>query len=393
MPIVFVFCSTIPPGAPPSCVFDTAKKLSTYHDVVFITIPTRSVFNILLYIRFLINLIKILVRTEHSLISWQNFTFLPTYPYLLSRVQKFIMYIPLYLYLQFKKIKGEKIVLITMSSDEDDVYKFIPAYASVFDCLDVYYPEMFQVNNKQISRYDAVLAHTDILVNELTKINSQTYRFSPGHHDGIEIRTSLDKIPHSVVFAGGISKRISYMLLTQVIDMLPHIQFYFIGEQYLMKHYVDPAKDRRCLTLWVNLLKRKNVHYLGSLPLPVVNQLLPLFEVAIIPYLSQHQSHEYSNRETVPIKLLAYLANHLPVVTTRLPSIEELAHANKLKIYFADDPNTFTKHIQDALSRNNISLYNPTVIKKILASTSIDTKITQLNKLLAEIIRRNKAIL
>ena len=263
---LIVFCSNIPHCHPPFDLLETAREFSNENKVIFIDVPTQlEDFNIdyfKKYIKFLIQ------NKEKDFFIWEfriNFNLLSRLFF--SKINEWVNYTLLktFLFLQ-KSLFSYYLILIITSPENDDVYSHIPYDIKIFDCKDKTYPDQFLKNKHNIISSNAILTNTELIFNELKRIKTPIYKISSGYYKHFAIQKSINvKIPNSVLFFGGISHRIDYNLLISVIEKLPEIHFFFIGEIYLLKYYIDKKLDYVCMKKWRNLLEHSNVHFLGNL--------------------------------------------------------------------------------------------------------------------------------
>ncbi|MGK2937019.1 MAG: glycosyltransferase [Solirubrobacteraceae bacterium] len=103
-----------------------------------------------------------------------------------------------------------------------------------------------------------------------------------------------------VGYAGGLTERIDWALLEQIVERRPEWTLLLVGH--------DPAAAPRALHL------RENVVFTGSLPYDGALRAIARFDVGIIPVRSGAFSHGNSF-----LKLGDYLAAGLPVVASEVP--------------------------------------------------------------------------
>ena len=270
--------------------------------------------------------------------------------------------------LYLKKVLGWRVVLITTVPYPYDIYQRIPADITLFDCTDQYSATEFSENEMTIRTFDKVFANTSLLCSLLKKHNPHVTRISSGYCDNLTFRNhSRTKVEKSVVFSGGISRRIDYVLLMELSRRLPEYNFFFLGEIYLNRHYVD-TQDEYCWQQWQTLCTRPNVHYLGAFSSTQSLEILPLFQTGIIPY----DPSDAMNYHSHPIKLYEYIARGLFVVSTPLPSVKE--HAKMFPLFVADTPVRFAQAIVQA-TRKQYTKQEEDQIRRLLERQSLDRKV------------------
>ena len=149
-----------------------------------------------------------------------------------------------------------------------------------------------------------------------------------------ELPPDIRDIKHPIVgFFGGIDDHTSDMnLLKRVIDLLPEINFVFVG-----KASVDCT----------GLFSQKNVRMLGQKPYEQIPHYGKCFDVAIMPW-RQNRWIEACN----PIKLKEYLALGKPIVSTPFAELQKYRDV----VYVAKTVNEFADCIKRALSENTPEL-------------------------------------
>lgn len=133
-------------------------------------------------------------------------------------------------------------------------------------------------------------------------------------------------------YFGALAAWLDYELVRRVAELLPHVNFVFIGHDYdgsLKELESGPA----------NILILPPVDY-AVLPCSAV-----WFDVALLPF----KINEIT-LATSPLKLFEYMALGLPVVSTPIPEVRKYRG-----VLIADDPDSFARAIVEGLSlKNNI---------------------------------------
>jgi len=140
----------------------------------------------------------------------------------------------------------------------------------------------------------------------------------------------IKDIPSPIVgFFGGIDDHTTNMnLVREVIDLLPEMNFVFVG-----KASVDCGK----------LLGKKNVWMLGQKPYEQIPHYGKCFDVAIMPWQQNRWIHACN-----PIKLKEYLALGKPIVSTPFAELEKYLDV----VYRCESSEEFTQKIKLALREN-----------------------------------------
>ncbi len=118
----------------------------------------------------------------------------------------------------------------------------------------------------------------------------------------------FDKIPKPIVgFVGAISNyKIDFELLLYAADQNPNYSFVLIGSI----GEGDPRTDAS------ELLKRKNIFFLGPKPYEEIPGLMSFFDIGILP----SRKNKYTEA-MFPMKFFEYLASGLPVTAIEIPSL------------------------------------------------------------------------
>lgn len=357
--ILLIYCSVVPHDFPPFHRINFVRELSKYINVIFVDLP--SIFRfvpISKLINFYVPLIKTLFRFDYTFV-WELFRF------------RRFHFLILNFYLLFQKYYfNKKIVLYTTSGYFDPIYRYIPYDKSVFDCPDIHEGE-FERNKNWINKFDLVFANTKLVFESIRKYNRKVKMMPSGYRNYKIINFTKEKIPNSVLFLGGISQRIDYDFLIKVIENLPNVEFYFIGEVYLNKYYVE-KKDKARLKKWMKLLAFSNVHYLGELSENILESILPIFKVGIIPYFSKDSFNFYSN----PIKLYDYLSYGIYTISTSLPNVENFT--GNFPIYTANSASEFVINIKRVLEKTEKEIFRyENQIMRFLKSESMENKVSR----------------
>lgn len=357
--LLLIYCSVVPHDFPPSHRVNFVWELSRHVSVIFVDLPSSLRLNPLSRaFKFYISLIYSFFRFEYPFV-WEFFRF--------QRVHFLILHI----YLLFQKyFLKKRIILYTTSGFYDSIYRYIPYEKSIFDCPDRHKDE-FEKNKSWIQKFNLVFTNTKLLFESVNKYNNNVKIVASGYLDNRIPESFHHKILNSVLFSGGISQRIDYGLLEKVIRRLPQVQFYFVGEVYLNKYYIEPEDNHR-LKKWRKILNYPNVHYLGNFSETVLQNILPLFGIGIIPYVTSDVFNYYSN----PIKLYDYLAYGMSVISTPLPNVE--IFTNSLPVYTARSPLEFVRKIEMVLRKSDRDIFKyKDKVARLLQSQNVERKKTQ----------------
>jgi glycosyltransferase involved in cell wall biosynthesis len=133
-----------------------------------------------------------------------------------------------------------------------------------------------------------------------------------------------------VGYIGGMADhKLDIELIIEVIELLPEFSFVFIG---------DASQEYR------DMFTKDNVKILGKQPYERIPYFGKCFDVAMLPWKINRWTDAAN-----PIKLKEYLALGKPIVSTRLPELQNYLDV----VYAADTAAQFTESIKRALSEDS----------------------------------------
>jgi glycosyltransferase involved in cell wall biosynthesis len=219
-----------------------------------------------------------------------------------------------------------------------------------------------------------VLATSPLLYESKSRFNRNTH-FHPNVADTAHFMKALDEkaeIPEDLKsiaapragFIGAISRyKMDFELLVETADRLPNVSFVLIGPVGAG----DPGTDISSLE------KRKNVFILGARDFGDLPSYLKGLDVCLIPFrINETTLHVF------PMKFFEYLSAGKPVVSTRLPSLEEYAGL----CYLASEVGTFVSSIEAALAEDRST--NREARIALAAENSWERRIETLSELVIE---------
>lgn len=144
-------------------------------------------------------------------------------------------------------------------------------------------------------------------------------------------REDLRAIPHPrLIFVGALSQyKVDFSMIRQVAEKLPHVHWILIGAV----GEGQPGTQRPP--------EGYNIHLLGPRPYEALPSYLGYCDIAVLPATRNNYT-----AAMFPMKFFEYLASGLPVVSTRLPALEDFED-----LYFpADSAEEFALHIEQVLA-------------------------------------------
>lgn len=190
--------------------------------------------------------------------------------------------------------------------------------------------------------YREVLARSDLVIANCEPVARSMQELAPVVHvvpNGLELRDGvarpprpkeLRRVPRPIIgYVGNLSQRIDVRLLKRVVRSRPDWQFVFVGSAHHDQSVLD-------------LDYRKNVHFVGVKRYDETLAFIEHFDVAMVPHLDNEMT-----RSMNPLKAFVYCSTGVPVVSTPVANLDELAGL----ITVADGPDAFVAAIEDALRR------------------------------------------
>jgi len=236
--------------------------------------------------------------------------------------------------------------------------KYISAFSHalvVYDCTD-YFAGLFvasearNVNLREqaiITRANIILANSPVLyarlVKNFPKRKQRIYEVPAGYEianyfsfiKGAANRIASDNRP-TIGYIGTLNERMDFPLIHSVAQQLHEMNFVFIGDPDTLPRIRPHA---HLVARGLDVLRRlPNVTLYTGIPHKDLPGLVSQFTVGIIPYRTNDPFNRYSN----PIKLYAYLARGVPVVSTNLPIMNSFSP----HVRVARTPQEFIQHIQ-----------------------------------------------
>ncbi|GIU89472.1 MAG: hypothetical protein KatS3mg010_0571 [Acidimicrobiia bacterium] len=187
-----------------------------------------------------------------------------------------------------------------------------------------------------------MLARSDLVIANCEPVAQSMQELAPVVHvvpNGLELRDGvarpprpkeLRRIPRPIIgYVGNLSQRIDVRLLKRVVRSRPDWQFVFVGSAHHDQSVLD-------------LGYRRNVHFVGVKRYEQTLAFVEHFDVAIVPHLDNEMT-----RSMNPLKAYVYCSTGVPVVSTPVANLDELAGL----VTVADGPDAFVAAIGDALRR------------------------------------------
>ncbi|GGB41694.1 glycosyltransferase [Fictibacillus barbaricus] len=163
---------------------------------------------------------------------------------------------------------------------------------------------------------------------ELFSSHGKTYYIPNGIDlSKYHVQKNIENKRPKVGYVGLMQERIDVKLLKYVIEKNGDIDFCFVGPILTPKYFKE-------------LLKYKNVEFIGAVHHDLIPNYINNFDACIIP----HKVNKFT-KSMNPLKLYEYLACGKHVITTNIPPAEEF----KDIIYITNEYEIFSNYVHDAV--------------------------------------------
>ena len=190
------------------------------------------------------------------------------------------------------------------------------------------------------TNYREVLARSDVVLANCAPVAESMLAFAPEAHvvpNGLEPDLGERAAPRPrqlrrlrgplLGYVGNLSQRLDVPLLEALVRARPDWQFVFVGS----------AHGGRAV---LRLASQPNVHFVGVKPYDEAVRFIQHFDVALIPHVDNGMT-----RSMNPLKAFVYAASGVPVVSTPIANLGDLADL----ITIARDASEFETAIEEAL--------------------------------------------
>lgn len=290
---------------------------------------------------------------------WNKLSFLKWIDILLLKIQlrKFIKeYKVIYLWIFHPKILilSEKIKHNKLIYDYYDLYEY--------DINGNFDRKLNDVNEILIKRSDLVIATSNLLYNRVVNLNNKVIYLNNGVNYHIFSKIEVEKNSRTIGYLGNIRDWLDFDLIENTVKVLGDYNFIFIGNV-----------TKNCKKIFESIKTRyPNIKHINYLEQDKLEEYVKLFNVGIMPY-----KRNILIDAIFPNKLFEYFSLGIPVVSTRIKSLEDFGEV----IFFADDKDEFANNIKMALHMKTDSLK----LKNISKENSWDKQTKKLLNKMREI--------
>ncbi len=237
-----------------------------------------------------------------------------------------------------KYIKKDTYIFVEHPVWKDVVFNFKKGKI-VYDLMDLYsgFPEakeeLIKGEEELISRSNIVLTTADNLYEYAKRLNSNVFMVKNGceyeYFSKLRKNGELESLTDRPIigYFGAINSWFDVKSLEYVVKNNMDKYFVFIGS-------INTNSTRR-------LYRYKNVFFLGEIPYERLTGYLAYFDVCLIPFVLNDLI-----KSTNPVKFYEYISSGKPVVSIRLPELEEYSDI----CYLYDTKEEFNECIQRALN-------------------------------------------
>jgi len=158
-----------------------------------------------------------------------------------------------------------------------------------------------------------------------------------------------------VGYEGGISSRLDFELIEEIVQKNPKITFIFLGQMYENANWMTVRGKEKISDYIKRMSQYPNFHYLSHIESKIGQiHIIQKFDVGWIPYDLTIPFNYFCN----PSKMYDYWALGLPVISTAMPVVKEFREG----VYLIKDNHDFQLSLQTI---KKISLSTSRMIRKI----------------------------
>ncbi|MCU0343450.1 MAG: glycosyltransferase family 4 protein [Ignavibacterium sp.] len=176
----------------------------------------------------------------------------------------------------------------------------------------------------------------------LNTANEELFVF-PDKKDFSEIKKDLKLFYH-----GTIAERFGLHI---VIQALPQIEKSIPNTQFIVYGKYDQKYKEELLDLIKKLGLEAKVHLNSSAPIEYILEILKSFDIGVVPYMGTAYMHL-----SLSTKAFEYIASGVPVISSRLRSMENVFSSKSISFFEAGNP--------DDLAKKTIELCNNPELRK-----------------------------
>lgn len=212
----------------------------------------------------------------------------------------------------------------------------------IYDCIDDIksIPKMnnsiVQCEKLFIKYADIVFATSKNLYNSCKKLTGKVTLLPNGVNENL-VKKEIVKVNNKkkiIGYVGTVYEWFDDDLLYECVKAYPEINFCIVGP---VRINIDRFKHLN------------NINFKGKVSYNKVESYIENFDVCLIPFKINELT-----LNTNPVKIFEYFSKGKPVVSTDIPELEKYSKS----MYIARNSLDFIKKIREALTENNVGLYN-----------------------------------
>ena len=272
-------------------------------------------------------------------------------------------------------------IIIISAAHALPLLKHFPNSLKIYHCSDDYtviptFPKSFKnIEKKLIKSCDLVVTTADELLKSKSRHakdiisipnGANISHFSKVQDNELLIKDEIEGFKKPIVgYVGSIFQWLDLEWIAFAAHKLPNYNFIFIGP----------------ITIDISSLKNfDNIHFMGSRDYKELPSYIKAFDVAVIPFVIDEVTLKAS-----PIKFYEYLASGLPIVSTKLPDLEDF----KDLVYLAKNKEEYVEFLNSAVQNDSIELQKKRM--DISLRFSWENRFDNLNEKIKDILKQRES--
>lgn len=280
------------------------------------------------------------------------FVFSPiVFPYhnvkILRKINRYILLRNLRRYAEILNFKNLILWIFLPTELSLDIIGGLGEKLVIYHCIDEFSAvpgvstEIRNIEREIIKKSHLVIASSETLYEKCKIYNPNTHLVTEGADVDLffsenrkNVLNELNSFKKPIIgYSGGVHRWLDFDIIRYCAEQRPNYNFVFVG----------PLQHRP-----VQLIKYKNIHFLGKKNKQDLPVYLSYFDISISPYKIDEYTHA-----SYPLKIIEYLAVGKPIVSTKTRELER--HFGNL-VYLAKDKYEFLNKIDLALQEDSPNL-------------------------------------
>lgn len=242
---------------------------------------------------------------------------------------------------------------IFYAHDWRDVFLLTFVANNIFLEIHDFYLSKFKIFDKHVlQRSKGIISTNQIKINNLNKLfkipkTKMLHKPNAVNVEMFNIKSSKSKarkIVHFsqdkkiVVYTGHLFDWKGVDTLLEAHKYLIDFDIYFVG---------GTGKDIDDMKCKANEMDAQNVFFIGQKPHQNIPYYLKSADVLVLPNTAKIDASKY---ETSPVKLFEYMASGIPIVASRIPSIQNIVDENSVTFFEADNAESLAESIKKVVN-------------------------------------------